>query len=469
MRPHHLLIPTLALFLGAYHAHAASDRTNVLFIISDDLTSTVLGCYGHPTVQTPNIDRLASRGLLFERAYCQMPYCGPSRASLLTGMLVDETTVYNNKDHFRKTHPDITTLPEAFRDAGYFTARVGKVFHYGVPGDIGTSGLDDPQSWDEVVNPIGRDKTEEDKIFSLIPGQFGGTLSWLAAEGTDEQQTDGIGAIEAIKLLEAHQDEAFFLAVGFYRPHTPFVAPKQYFDLYDVDAIPVPPEQQPREPAAAWGKVKPANDKMTDTQRREAIRAYYASVTFLDAQVGRVIDALDRLGLADNTVIVLTSDHGYHLGEHGLWQKRSLFEESAAVPLIIAAPGMTDPGRRTTQLAELVDCYPTLADLCGLPKPDHTSGVSLAPLLKDPAAPTKPAALTMETRRAKGKNFKGYTIRTDRYRYTEWDGGEEGYELYDHETDPREMTNLAGRADHADTQARLKDTLHKRLANQRSN
>ena len=465
-----LVFPVLALLgLGAGAAEepakpkAPSRPLNVLFIASDDLNVS-LGCYGHPLVKSPNIDRIARRGVRFERAYCQFPLCNPSRSSFLTGLRPDTTGVVDNAFQFRSKIPAVVTLPQLFRNHGYAVARVGKLFHYGVPNQIGTSGLDDPASWDKVVNPRGRDKDDEDKIFSINPaGGLGGTLSWLEDDGTDAEQTDGKGAAAAVGLLETYAggDRPFFLAVGFYRPHTPYVATKPYFSLYPLESIRLSPlanAGRDRVPPPAL-TVNPPNYGISDDLQRRAIQAYDASISLMDAQVGKLLDALDRLRLADRTVIVFLSDHGYHLGEHGLWQKMSLFEESARVPLLIAAPGMPGNGKATARLAELVDVYPTVADLCGLPAPANLAGQSLRPLLNDPNQPGKTAAYTQVTRGGPNNRFRGETVRTERFRYIEWDGGRKGAQLYDHETDPDERTNLADDPRHAETVGTLQRLL----------
>jgi choline-sulfatase len=456
-------IPLLALAgLSAVAQTQQRPRLNVLFLIADDLNND-LGAYGAP-VRSPNIDKLAARGVKFERAYSQYPLCSPSRSSLLTGRRPNVTGVVANPStkspmspHFREKLPDAVTMPQFFRNNGWLAARVGKLYHYGVPLQIGTAGLDDYLSWDFTINPRGRDRDNLSRIFSLRPGLFGATLSWLADDGQDAEQTDGLAAREAVRLLERFKrnNEPFFLAVGFYRPHTPYVAPRRYFDLYPRDKIALPTlsdADRSRTPPAAYriAAAFPEQDKMTDEQRREAIQAYWASITFMDAQVGHVLDALDRLGLSDNTVVVFTSDHGYHLGDHGLWQKMSLFERSARVPLIIALPRATVRGAATRGLAELVDLYPTLAELAGL-QPPALDGVSLAPLLQNPAATVKDAAFTQLQ--------NGVSIRTDRWRYSEWDEGKEAAVLFDLQNDPGESTNRAQDPAHAAIVSELKARL----------
>ena len=456
-------------------AEVGRARTNVLFIIADDL-NTDLGCYGHPQVKSPNIDRLAQRGVRFEHAYCQYPVCGPSRSSFLLGLRPNVTRilanigrnaagVYGTSPNTRETQPDAVTLPQLFRQNGSWTGRIGKIFHYGVPGQIGTPGLDDPFSWDVVVNPLGRDKKEEASVFSLrmdvpIAERFGGTVSWKQMDGSELEQTDGIGATEAIKLLETHRDRPFFLAVGFFRPHTPYVATKKYYDLYPRDQIPLPalPAHHIEDgPVAAFASLSPEEKKMTDTQRREAIQGYHAAVSMVDAQVGRLLDALDRLGLADNTVVVFTSDHGYHLGEHGLWQKNTLWENAARVPLIIAVPGSRYKGETARGLVEMLDLYPTLADLVGLTAPANLQGLSLRPILQDPKATVKSAAFSQVLR----GGYSGYAVRTERFRYTEWDGGRSGVQLFDLEADPGELKNLATDPAQAANVAELKALIAK--------
>lgn len=469
---------TLALIAWPASADAADQkRPNVLFLISDDLNN-FLGCYGDKLAQTPNIDRLAARGVVFQRAYCAYPLCGPSRNSMLTGLYPNSTGILANAQIFRQTIPSQVSMPQAFRQAGYFAARIGKLYHYNVPKSVGTNGHDDPGSWEMELNPAGVDRLEEEpKIFTLTPGQFGGTLSWYASPKEDRFHTDGMMAADAEWVLErcARQDRPFFLAVGFFRPHTPYVAPEAYFKKYPLSEMPVVQgvkEDQEDIPPAGLASYKKEQDKLTDDLRRECIQAYYSSISFMDAQVGHVVDALDRLGLADNTIIVFTSDHGYHMGEHGLWQKMSLFEESSRVPMLIVAPGNSKAGGVAPSPVSHVDLFPTLAELCNVDTPENIQGQSLVPLLKDPNEKGRGWAVTQVSRGggrnratvtrdvgSDGRRYFGYTIRTPRWRYTEWDGGDQGRELYDHENDPRELTNLASNPAQADTIAELSKLL----------
>ena len=476
------LLPLLAL-LPSLRSVAADDakpaRLNVLLLISDDLAAR-LGCYGDKLVQSPNIDRLALRGVRFDRAYCQFPLCNPSRASFLTGLRPDTLRVYENATQFRKNVPNAQSLGQTFQKAGYYVARVGKLYHYGVPAQIGTDGLDDPPSWAERFNPKGADVEELAPLINRIVidpatkktklqtgnqlNQMGATLSWLAADGADQDFTDGKIADRAIQMLQSHKDQPFFIAVGFFRPHTPYVAPKKYFDLYPTGRITlatVPPGYRQTVPAPAF-TFKPAEEAMDDDLRKQAIQAYTASTTFMDAQVGRVLETLDHLKLTDRTIVVFISDHGYHLYEHQLWQKMTLFENAARVPMIIAAPGGAK-GVVCPRTVELVDLHPTLADLAGIVPPQGLDGWSIKPLVEKPdSAWDKPAITQLQRgggQRNGGKPFMGYTVRTERYRYTEWAGGKLGAELYDHTVDPEELKNLASDPGSAQTVAELKKLL----------
>ncbi len=380
-------------------------RPNVLFVAIDDLTCA-LGCYGHPEVSSPNLDRFAKQSVRFERAYCQFPLCNPSRSSLLSGMRPDKTKIFGNGVPIRKHFPDVVTLPQLFKNNGYFSGRVGKMFHYGVPDQIGTSGLDDEPSWNQVVNPRGRDKDDEADVinFTSWNKNLGASLCWMEAKGTDAEQTDGKVADETIKMLEAHKDGPFFIGCGFYRPHVPDIATKPYFDLYPLENITLPqepPEHLAKIPPIAL-TVKPANYGLDPVKLRTFKRAYYAATSFVDAQFGRVLQALHRLNLEDNTVIVVWSDHGWCLGEHGQWQKMLLFEESAHVVLMIKVPAGRGNGATCPRTVELLDLYPTLADLCGLTPPANIDGISLRPLLKNPKSTWNHPAFTQVTRTKTG-------------------------------------------------------------------
>ncbi len=466
-----LALAALFLLLALFSLLPAAEpraRPNILFIAADDL-GNVIGSADHPLVRTPHLDRLARTGVHFTRAYNQIPLCNPSRASLLTGLRPDMIGVHDLERHFRSAVPDAITLPQAFRRAGWWAGRVGKIFHYDVPAQIGTAGLDDPPSWDATINPKGRDIADERLIANPTPGKpISAALSWLAADGDDTEQTDGMIATEAIRLMGEQRDRPFFLGVGFFRPHTPFVAPRKYFDLYPLEKI-----RLPRAPARDRADIPPIafahnnptpNYGLDEATCRRALQAYYACVSFLDAQVGRVLDALDRLGLAESTLVVFWSDHGYHLGEHGgAWQKRTLFEESARTPLLIRAPRATGNGRACERIVEFIDIFPTLAELAAIPVPPKLAGRSLAPLLADPRRAWEGAAFTQILRPGEGSPVMGRSVRTARWRYTEWAGGAAGAELYDHTADPHEFTNLAADPAQAGVRAELRARLEGRV------
>jgi uncharacterized sulfatase len=461
------LTPAALLILSCLSVLAAP-RKNVLLLVSDDC-GTRMGTYGGPAL-TPNIDALARTGVRFDRAYCQYALCNPSRTSFLTGLRPDTTGVYDNAKEFRQVIPDMVTMPQLFKNNGYAVARIGKLYHYGVPKEIGTNGLDDPQSWEKVWNPRGRDCDDEDKIFSIGVGAGASADKTKGSMG----QTDGKIAAQAISFLQQKREQPFFLAVGFFRPHTPYVAPKPYFQSYPkdkVELVPDPAADRATKPAVALSNTAVANYGMTEETQRTAKQAYLASMTFMDAQFGLVLAELKKQGLDKDTIVVFISDHGYNLGEHGLWQKRSLYEDSARVPFIIRDPGNPANGRATKRVAELVDLYPTVADLCDLKPDKRAQGKSLRPVLERPDALWNHAAYTQvdfgainaggKKKTATPERKVGRSVRTERYRYTEWNEGRLGVELYDHDADPKELKNLAADPAYASVVTALKATLAK--------
>jgi iduronate 2-sulfatase len=454
-----LLETGLAAIAAPMMKAAPERKRNVLFIASDDLCNR-LGCYGDPIAQSPNFDRLARSGVRFDRSYCQYPWCSPSRTSLMTGLAPDTTRVWDLQTHFRKAVPDVVTLPQLFQKNGYFAARVGKIYHYGNPGDIGTPGLDDPQSWNGTLNPAGVDHTQQETLVTNYTPKFrglGSAVAYYASPMKDEDHTDSLVTDAVIGLMEQHRNEPWFLGAGFYKPHCPWIVPSKYFDLYTMDRIAATPfheNEMSIAPPFAYS-TKPANWGMSELQQREAIRAYYASLSFLDVQIGRLLDALEHLNLARNTTIVFWADHGYQLGEHGQWMKQTLFEPACRVPLLFAGAGIETRGRGCPRTVEHLDIYPTLIDLCALRgTPTNLQGQSLLPLLNNPSASWNKPAIS-QVYRFGGKNipeaFRGpggksvmaYSIRNERYRYSSWGRGADGEELYDYQTDPREMHNLA--------------------------
>lgn len=456
---------------GLQVGEGSSAIKNVLWIIADDL-NTSLGCYGDTLAKTPNIDALAKRGTRFERAYCTFPLCGPSRNSILTGLYPNSTGIFNNGQIFRQSIPKQKSLSQNFRLQGYLAARVGKLYHYNVPNSIGTNGHDDPASWEIEINPAGADRmVEHPKIHSLVPNQFGGTLSWLASEFPETMHTDAMQAEDAAWVLERcakTPDRPFFLAVGFFRPHTPYVAPKAYFDLHPPSSMRVVSPNSldtQRSPRAAFSSAKKEQDNLDVETTREILQAYYASVSFMDVQVGKVLKRLDELGLTESTAIVFTSDHGYHLGEHGLWQKMSLFEQSARVPLLLVLPGITQGGSVVETPVSHVDLFPTLCAATKTTAPENLQGQNLVPLCQNLTQKGRGWALTQVTRGGGKENrFFGYSLRTERWRYTEWDNGEKGTELYDHFNDAMEVENLAENTEFQETVKDLREMLHQAVA-----
>ncbi len=446
---------------------------NVLFLIADDLTANALACYGNTLVHTPNIDALASRGMRFERAYSQYPVCNASRSSILSGLYPDRIkAVGGSYTAFDAALGAESTLPEHFRLNGYTSSRVSKIYHMRVPGDItsGSPGPDHGDSWDTTYNVLAPEwmspgvtghYTNETLIFD--PHQhynlgFGAAFYKVETYSDGSEQADALAATEAVQLLNNLQDDSFFLAVGFVRPHVPLVAPATTFAQYNAATLPLAasvPNDLLDIPSQGIFWDEPVRGPNNDDDRRSVLQAYYASVTFMDEQVGRVVTALENLGLGDDTIIVFTSDHGYHLGEHTMWQKLSLHEESARVPLIIAGPGIA-PGT-TGGLAELIDLYPTLADLADLPVPPTCQGESLRPLLEGTAASVREAALTSVD--------DGDLLRTEEWAYIRYSGG--GEELYpmmvDPISDPLQFTNLASDPAHQVTRQQLETLLDAKL------
>ncbi len=469
-----LLSYSFSPFVRSVPVVSAKPKYNVLFIISDDLRPT-LGCYGNTIIKTPNIDSLATRGVRFDHAYAQYPLCNPSRTSLLTGRYPTQTGVMDNNVYFRVKHPDYITLPQYFKANGYATLRTGKVFH---------GGIDDMVSWTEggeptnpaitgrgTSKPAAAAERDPDEANTTTPASAGTSGAERAAasdrivvlEGDGESHGDYKTATRAIQYLEKYKDQPFFLAVGFVKPHSPPTAPKKFFDLYDPSKIPLPPDfaTHPEAPPGFPEISVPKRNadlfigrEASPTEAREMIRAYYASVSFVDEQVGRVLNTLDRLKLRDSTIVVFWGDHGYHLGEKGKWSKAySLFEVGLRVPLIISVPG--GKSQTTERTVQLLDMYPTLAELCGLPRPQGNEGHSLVSLLRNSQAnwPYPAFAVTLY----QGK--LGKSVRTETWHYAEWDDGKAGAMLFDYSNDPLEWKNLSSDPNHLKTVQTLKQTL----------
>ena len=457
------LMPLLPLLLGAIGAAVRAESPprppNVLFIAVDDLRPE-LGCYGNAAIHSPNIDRLCSEGMAFDRAYCQQAVCSPSRTSLLTGLRPDATRVHDLQTHFRDTVEDVVTLPQQFKEHGYQAEWWGKIYH---------AALLDPPSWTrqgERYEPVDNWRAYQLPSSNELAAQNdGGGPPFESADVPDDAYPDGKVADSAIEALRRLRDEPFFLAVGFYKPHLPFTAPKKYWDLYDPGSISLPemsepPTGSPRVAQTAWGELRaysqiPPAGRLDEVMTRRLIHGYRACVSYTDAQIGRLLDELDRLDLRENTIVVLWGDHGWKLGDYGEWCKHTNFEIDTRVPLIVSAPGMKAKGRRTSALVEYVDVYPSLCELAGLPLPVHLQGESFAPLLDDPSLALKQAAYSQFPR---PHGVMGYSVRTANHRFTAWLDAEHrviAQELYDHSNGLEESINTAQTPEGQAVSARL--------------
>jgi arylsulfatase A-like enzyme len=438
--------------IAAFGQGAAKPKYNVLFIMADDMRPE-LGTYGNKIIQTPNLDKLASWGVRFDQAYVQYPLCNPSRASLLNGRYPTQTGVLDNRTWFGAAHPEFVSLPRYFKQQGYASLRTGKIFH---------GGIDDTDAWTEG----GERRNFEGAVNTTAPGQNPQNSDRIVAlEGNGESHADYRFTTKAIEFLEQYKDKPFLLMFGLTKPHSPPTAPKRMIEMYDVAKMPLPVDFMPR-PTVPAGfpklSVPPRSSDLfigrdaSEAEAREVIRAYYASIMYADYNVGRVLDALERLKLRDNTIIVFWGDHGYHLGEKGKWSKHnSLFEIGTRVPLMVVMPGAKGNGKASPRVVEAVDLYATLADLCGLPRPPGIVGESLRPLLNNPTAKWNQPAYTV----TKFNQNIGKAVRTERWRYVEYDDG--GAMLFDRQKDPHELKNLANDPAHAKVVAEMKALLAK--------
>lgn len=453
---------------------------NVLFLAVDDLRPE-LGCYGRSLVQSPNIDRLAAQGLRFNRAYCQEALCNPSRASLLTGLRPETLRVNDLATHFRDLNPDVVTLPQVFKQNGYTSRSIGKIFHT-------TNGNhDDNESWSEPPwRGPGGDADEVDGAApatskrkrlaakKAVTADHSNTLPYGAPDCDDDGLLDGRIATKAVAALDQLKAKPFFLGVGFHKPHLPMVAPKKYWDRYQMSNLKLAPNPFLPKDAPAFVsndaselrryKEVPATGPISDAAALNLIHAYYACVSYVDAQVGRVLAELDRLGLREKTIVILWGDHGYQLGEHGTWTKRTNWEIATRAPLIISVPGQTTTGATTEALVEFVDIYPTLTELCRIAPPKNLAGTSFVPLIENPRRNWKTAAFSIYPKNIPGvgKGF-GRAMRTDRYRLVEWsvEGSETRFhELYDHASDSQENVNIANLTGNKQLLQDLVDQLH---------
>lgn len=456
-----------------------AEKFNVLFIAVDDLRPE-LGCYGNRLVKSPNIDRLAARGLTFNHAYCQQALCSPSRSSLLTGRRPDTTKVYNLITHFREALPDVVTLPQLFKNNGYHSQGLSKIYH---------GGLDDEPSWSvphwkppgDAYSPEGMRPLKARVADRKAAGQTARWhedgirgLPWEAPDVADNALPDGKTTDHALQVLRQIKENPFFLAVGFHKPHLPFVAPKKYWELYaekdfKLAANPFAPTNCPSYAPGEWGELRnyigmPKTGPLAPADALKMWHGYYASVSYTDAQVGRLLAELDALKLREKTIVILWGDHGWQLGEHGVWCKHTNFEEATHAPLIISVPGQKSAGRKCNALVEFVDIYPSLAELCGLKSPEGLEGISFKPLIENPDQSWKKATFSQYPRTIPGQGrAMGHSLRTERFRLTEWSASNrefKEYELYDYEKDPAGNVNVAPQAAYAEKLRELTALLH---------
>ena len=431
-----LLVPAVA------QAGAGAAKPNVLLIMADDLRDFG-GAFTQDVVKTPNLDRLRARGTSFERAYVQYPVCNPSRCSMLAGLRAEQTGIVGNDTKLREKLPDIITIPQLCKDNGWHSSAFGKIFHLGGGRNdqARQQWMDVGRSWHEAR---AFEATQAGKRMLEGRNVTGGALKWCAwgaADGTDDDQPDGQIAAATVAMIEKQGDTPWFIGCGFMKPHDPFIAPKKYFDHYAPESLKLwtdPADMTPvRKDAVSFGAYGEAFARFTDKEWRELFRAYCAGTSFMDAQLGRVLDALDKRQLWDKTLVIFVGDHGYHTGERQWWNKNTLFERACRAPLIIAAPGMKG-GQQSRALVEFVDLYPTIADFCGLKAPHTLAGGSLKSILQNPGSSVKDAAFTLVSR---GPKLHGQSVRTTRWRFTQWSDGQT--ELYDHDSDPEELRNVA--------------------------
>ncbi|MBC6998148.1 sulfatase [Cytophaga sp. FL35] len=469
-----LLVIALHLFSCQEQSEEKIKRPNVLFIIADDLTTTALSCYGNELDISPNIDELAAESVLFSKAYSQYPVCGPSRASMLSGYYPNATTTYGYVSGREHIGPERKMLPQLFKESGYVSARVSKIYHMGVPGDIekGSDGKDDPASWTEKYNSQGPEwlakgagELVQGNPDGSLPIKGGNVMTIVKAEGDDLVHSDGKTAQKAVELLKKYKDTSFFLAVGFVRPHVPFVAPKNYFEPYPHEEMTLPKKVKgdwDDIPERGINYVTSVNGQMNLEQQKKALAAYYSSVSYMDAQVGKVLEALRTEGLEENTIVVFTSDHGFHLDEHDFWMKVSLHEESVQVPLLIKAPGKKPAVCHS--FTELIDLYPTLADWAGIPYSQHLQGKSLVNILDNPSSKVRDIAFSVS------QGGKSFLLRNKDWAFIQYDeDAASGLELYDMNKDPQQYTNLANNPTYADTVAFFQEKLKQKLTEVRTN